>query len=152
MTTTPEPEDKSAAAREAETVAQPAQREPRFARNETLFLQVQRGAVDLEGLVLHCNTRDISRNGFNVKADNPIALGVILELLMELPEHQQPFLLTAEVRWCKPLEAKGFSVGFVILDAMHSDYVAWREALDGAASAPHDAMDANKDVNHQKEQ
>lgn len=105
-------------------------RESRLSCEETLHIQVQRGAIDLDGLVLTCNTRDVSRSGFNVRAERPLLLGVILEVLIALPELQPPFLLTAEARWCKPLDDGGFSIGFVILDAMHSDYQAWRDTLD----------------------
>jgi len=100
-------------------------REKRVARTEKVFIQVQRGGVDLEGFVLQSTTRDISRSGFNARAEHPLQAEVILDVLVELPEYQQPFLLTAESRWCKPLDDGAYSVGFVILDAQHSDYQDW---------------------------
>ncbi len=108
-------------------------REKRVARTEKVFIQVQRGAIDLEGFVLQSTTRDISRGGFNAWSEQPLQSEVILDVLVELPEYQQPFLLTAESRWCKPLDEGGYSVGFVILDAAHSDYQDWFDVM----SKPH---------------
>ncbi len=100
-------------------------REKRIARSEKVFIQVQRGAVDLEGYVLQSTTRDISRGGFNAWSEHPLQTEIIVDVLVELPEYQQPFLLTAESRWCKPIAQGGYSIGFVILDAEHSDYRDW---------------------------
>lgn len=102
--------------------------EPRLARDDAIHIQVRQGATvpPQSALVLHVNTRDISASGFNAACNMALTHGTVLDVVIELRGDGKPFLLTAEVRWCKPHPDGGYAAGFVITDAIGSDYEAWR--------------------------
>lgn len=102
---------------------------PRQPRIESLHIQVMREAEHERdpGLVLHVKTRDISRDGFSAHANRELQSGRIFDVLVELNDNHHPFLLTSEVRWCKPLGNNEFLVGFSLLPAQHSDIDAWHK-------------------------
>lgn len=104
-------------------------RDQRDQRIEHLHIQVLWGAEqeDLPGLVLHVATRDVSRTGFCASANHPLSVGRIFDVLLEMSADSSPYLLTAEVRWCKQDDTGGYAVGFIILNALHSDIEVWQK-------------------------
>jgi hypothetical protein len=102
--------------------------EPREPRDDAIHIQVRHGAgmPPQPPLVLHVCTRDISAHGFNASSNMALTIGTVLDVLIELQGNGKPYLLTAEVRWCRPLAADNFSAGFAVIDALGSDYAAWQ--------------------------
>lgn len=100
----------------------------RVARHDTIHIQIlsadSGGGAGAE--VVHGQTDDVSAAGFKLRTDRPIEPGLILDLLIEVGGEPRRYLLVAEVRWCRP-EGDGFSAGFALLDAAHSDIVPWRQ-------------------------
>lgn len=104
--------------------------EPRLTRDDAIHIQIRKGATvpPQPAVVLHVCTRDISAHGFNAGSNVALTPGTVLDVVIELQGDGKPFLLTAEVRWCKPVE-NGFAAGFAIIDAVGSDYLAWQQQL-----------------------
>lgn len=105
--------------------------EPREPRDETIHIQVQHApsSVSQPALVLHASTRDISAHGFNASSNLALPTGSLLDVLIELRDSQPAFLLTAEVRWCRPQPDGDYSIGFAVIDASGSDYQAWQRGF-----------------------
>lgn len=107
---------------------QEQRQENRLASAEPVHIQILRQAPAAVGTpaVLHANTRDISSSGFNAHSNVELAPGLVLDVLIELRDGSQPYLLTAEVRWCQARDDNGYAVGFVVMAAQGSDYQAWQ--------------------------
>ncbi len=108
-------------------------REPRYAQRDSLHLQLARGDEFEPGLLLHATTENLSRGGLRVRTNRAVNNGRIFDVLVILPSHTAPFLLTVEVRWCHRITLDHFDVGFAILPASHSDYQPWQHLFDSTS-------------------
>jgi len=112
--------------------------DPRLHRRERAYIRVLLG----DGAALLTETEDISRGGFRALLSEPVAVGSILHVVVELQTSKVRFLLAAEVRWCQSPPAtdnsaeKTHCAGFALLDASGSDYDAWREFAEPDAVDP----------------
>lgn len=102
--------------------------EPREARDETVHIQVQQAPLGgvTAALVLHASTRDISASGFNARSNAALLPNTLLDVVIEVANEHQPYLLTAEVRWCQPHPDGAYAAGFAIVAASGRDQDAWQ--------------------------
>ena len=102
--------------------------EPREERDEAVHIQVQQAPAsgDTAALVLHANTRDISASGFNALSNIALLPNTLLDVVIEIAGDGQPYLLSAEVRWCQPQADGEFAAGFAIIAASGRDQEAWQ--------------------------
>ncbi|NQD35565.1 PilZ domain-containing protein [Permianibacter sp. IMCC34836] len=107
---------------------QEQRQENRLASAEPVHIQILRQVPTSVATtaVLHANTHDISSSGFNALSNVELTPGLLLDVLIELRDGSQPYLLTAEVRWCQAREGGNYSVGFVVMAAQGSDFQAWQ--------------------------
>jgi hypothetical protein len=88
------------------------------------------------GKVAICKTLDVSRGGLCVSLEHELVVGAILQVGIELPDAQDTLYLAGEVRWCLENHApeSGWSAGFALLNAGHSDIDSWVALLAGMDS------------------
>lgn len=106
--------------------SQDKREDPRLPRQERAFIRV----LLSDGAALMTQTEDISRGGFRATLSEPIAIGSIFHVVIELQASQLRFLLAAEARWCQPVTANEHRTGFALLDARGTDYEAWRQFVE----------------------
>jgi hypothetical protein len=112
-------------------------RELRIEQHDTLHVQLARGDEVDTGLLLQANTENVSRSGLRARTNYAVTNGRIFDLLLHLPSHAAPFLLTVEVRWCHRVTLEHFDVGFAILPAAHSDFQSWQHIFDTNTQLTH---------------
>ena len=83
------------------------------------------------GKIARCETLDVSNSGLRVRLDEPVTVGAILQIGVELPGKDEPFYLVGQVRWrMRDREIKGkWVAGFEVLNAFGSDVEHWEAAL-----------------------
>lgn len=96
--------------------------EPRLRRQERAYIRVLLN----DGAAVSTQTEDISCNGFRVVLANPLVVGSVLHVVIELQASHLRFLLAAEVRWCRAMDGDAHQAGFALLDARDTDYQAWQ--------------------------
>lgn len=84
------------------------------------------------GKLVACHTLNISRGGLQVALPEPVTVGAILQIGIELPGEESPLYLAGEVRWClrnNMDEERPYSAGFKLLNANSSDFERWGNLL-----------------------
>jgi hypothetical protein len=83
------------------------------------------------GKVARCDTLEVSKEGLRVRLGEPVTVGAILQIGVELPGKDEPFYLVGQVRWRKqdPESPSAWIAGFEILNAAGSDIEHWEAAL-----------------------
>lgn len=101
--------------------------ETRESAEDRIHIQVQHGAEMglAHGVVLHADTNNISAQGINASSQYELAIGVVLDVLVEVPG-EKPYLLTAEVRWCNRDNGL-YRIGFQVLNNQNSDVLLWQQ-------------------------
>ena len=83
--------------------------------------------------IVKCKTLDVSIDGLRVTLEQPLPVGAILQLGVELPPRAGTLFLVGEVRWSHPLPGTGagqsWAAGLATLNADDSDIDAWVELL-----------------------
>ena len=100
---------------------------PRMIRSEAVALElVKPGGPDLgSGQVLGIRTLDISRSGMRIAVSQPIDIGHIYDLCIDLTDHRKRFLLTGEIRWCRKDADGQWEAGIEVLDGEGTDSEEW---------------------------
>ena len=100
------------------------------------FLELQSpGLGDAShGVVLACNTRNVSRGGLLLSLEQEVTVGAILQIGVDLPAASDTLYLVGEVRWCTAAsnadeQAPGWYAGFQILNARDTDIARWVELI-----------------------
>ena len=103
----------------------------RFPVESTVFVELispEFGSNEAATIV-KCRTLDVSREGLRVTVEQPLPVGAILQLGVELPAMADTLFLVGEVRWSHPLpgtEAQpSWSAGLAMLNADESDIDNW---------------------------
>lgn len=77
---------------------------------------------------LRCNTRDISANGLRVVTDEPITTGALLPVRVSI-DQAPPFILTAEVPWCRQGRDGFWRVGLSLMESDDSTLTDWKDTI-----------------------
>ncbi|MEM9254866.1 MAG: PilZ domain-containing protein [Pseudomonadota bacterium] len=100
----------------------------------TTFIEVEAPSANQEdkGRLVTCKTLNVSRGGIQVSLGEALTQGAILQIGIDLPGAETTLYLAGEVRWCLPeLNSNDcWLAGFKLLNADHSDIVAWHELLE----------------------
>ena len=99
----------------------------------TIFIELVASGIGEhdDGHVAACKTLDVSRGGLQVSLEQPLRVGAILQIGVELPSLNETLYLAGEVRWCRP-DASGndyWSAGFELQNAADSDIERWVDLL-----------------------
>lgn len=111
----------------------------RWLRRESASVQVMQPASDgsYSPRVLAVQTADVSLRGMRLLANQALEAGYFFDVCVELRGHPQRFLLTGEIRWCRPLAAgEGFEIGLEIHEGEGTDYQYWAERINAVCHAP----------------
>lgn len=99
----------------------------------TVFLETLSAPPEHEfqSHVVICNTMDISSNGIGLMLDEPLALGLILQMYIEMSDTKERFFLVAEVKWCQPSteDEECFNTGFELYNSDGTDIVEWKKLV-----------------------
>lgn len=113
----------------------------RMLRNESVSLQLTLPSSGAgAGRVIRIETLDISPTGLRITLPERVEEERLLDLCIDLKDHNKRFLLTGEVRWCRPSEgaADRCEAGIEVLEGEGTDHAAWFRFLrtEGGDIAP----------------
>ena len=101
----------------------------RLSLESTVFIELMAAAAagDEEAKVARCKTLDISRGGLRVQLNQPLTIGAIHQIGVELSADDRTLYLAGEVKWCLPAKGSNdtWTAGFQLLNASDSDIETW---------------------------
>jgi len=108
---------------------------PRFDSDDRLFTQVVLAADDPElvGLTLSCTAVNMSMGGVQFKTTQPVPIGTLLDLWVDVASRPGKFFLAGEVRWSRPtseFDENGEELHFVgvqLKSGAATDFLDWRD-------------------------
>ena len=83
------------------------------------------------GVLVTCETLNVSRDGLQVLLAREVTVGAILQIGVDLPDSRETLYLAGEIRWCLQTgdEKLPWAVGFRILSSVNSDIDRWVDLL-----------------------
>jgi Tfp pilus assembly protein PilZ len=108
---------------------------PRHESDDRLFTQVVLAADDPElvGLTLSCTAVNMSMGGIQFKTTQPVPIGTLLDLWVDVASRPGKFFLAGEVRWSRPtseFDENGVEMHFVgvqLKSGAATDILDWRD-------------------------
>jgi len=108
---------------------------PRQESDDRLFTQVVLAADDPElvGLTLSCTAVNMSMGGIQFKTTQPVPIGTLLDLWVDVASRPGKFFLAGEVRWSRPtseFDENGVEMHFIgvqLKSGAATDILDWRD-------------------------
>ena len=108
---------------------------PRLDSDDRLFTQVVLAADDPElvGTTLSCTAVNMSMGGIQFKTAQPVPVGTLLDLWVDVSSRPGKFFLAGEVRWSRPTieqDENGLELHFVgvqLKSGSATDIIDWRD-------------------------
>ena len=108
---------------------------PRLESDDRLFTQVVLAAdePELVGATLSCTAVNMSLGGIQFKTTQPVPIGTLLDLWVDVSSRPGKFFLAGEVRWSRPtsdLDENGTELHFVgvqLRPGAATDITDWRD-------------------------
>lgn len=100
----------------------------RHTRKENAYLEItlDEGEFGFVQKIISCETVDLSEMGLKMYMSEAVQQGLITDLMVELTDNNERYLLTAEVKWVTETADDGwFFAGFELFDAENTDYEKW---------------------------
>ena len=100
-------------------------------------LEAPVSGADTPADIAICKTLDVSARGLQVALDHELIEQAYLQIGVEPPHSEgtlaEPFFLAAQVRWCRPGEARDqpWLAGLALLPAGQSDIDQWIALISG---------------------
>lgn len=115
---------------------------PRLESDDRLFTQVVLAAdqPDIVGMTLSCAAVNMSVGGIQFRTTEPVPVGTLLDLWVDVATRPGKFFLSGEVRWSRPTgetDTNGLELHFIgvqLKKGAATDISDWRE-FHGAAYA-----------------
>lgn len=115
---------------------------PRLESDDRLFTQVVLAAEkpDIVGMTLSCAAVNMSVGGIQFRTTEPVPVGTLLDLWVDVASRPGKFFLCGEVRWSRPTgerDTNGLELHFIgvqLKTGAATDISDWRE-FHGAAYA-----------------
>ena len=108
--------------------------EIRIAHAETIFIEVQSSYANNLGegssRLLICNSVDVSANGIQAQIDEPLPVGAIYQLCIEIAEPAERLFLAAQVKWIRKTDdGQAYHVGLMIFESDDTDIEGWKRHI-----------------------
>lgn len=107
---------------------------PRLETDDRLFTQVVLATEDpdLVGTTLSCTAINMSVGGIQFATSEPLPIGALLDLWVDISTRPGKFFLAGEVRWARPGEPDEdgepvWHVGVQLKSGAATDILDWRE-------------------------
>lgn len=107
---------------------------PRLESDDRLFTQVVLSADDpnMVGTTLSCTAINMSVGGIQFATAEPLPIGALLDLWVDISSRPGKFFLAGEVRWSRPTEPDPsggavWHIGVQLKSGAATDILDWRE-------------------------
>ncbi len=110
--------------------------ESRVPRNVRFFVHVHacNEDPDLVGVSLECEAVDFSLHGLQLKTDEAVPVGSLLNITIGIGDPFAMYLLRGEVRWRRP-NRELQAMGIMLHHEDETDFDAWGESFDDIFAA-----------------
>ena len=101
---------------EANTVTagiQEKRRDPRYLADESFQVKILFSSDDPKvlGKTFSCALIDVSKGGLQITTPQPLVVKSVLDLSILIKDSKREFMVTGNVKWCKPTTGISHSVG-----------------------------------------
>ena len=88
-------------------------RDPRILVNEDFQVKILFSSDDprMLGKTFACSSIDVSKSGVQVTSEQPLAVKSVLDLSIKINGSNKEYLVTGDVKWCKPSAGISHAVG-----------------------------------------
>jgi len=102
--------------------------ESRQTKEDVVFIELLASSQEGEAVSISLSSSvDRSPRGIQFSVDDPLALGVILQVSIETPEGER-LKLVGEVKWCREnKEEQNYYIGFEFFDSEGTDIDVWMD-------------------------
>lgn len=107
-------------------------RESRVPNSIRFFVHVHEceAEPDLVGVSIACEAVDFSRHGLQLRADEALPAGTLLNVTIGISDPFMMYLLRGEVRWNRPVDDDIHATGIMLHQTPGTDFEAWEAAFD----------------------
>ncbi len=102
--------------------------EYRLTTSEAVYIEYEADVDGEQGSILLSRSTDLSANGLQVIIDQPLPVGNIYPLSIQLQEPRVNFTLAGEVKWCR-MDGEEYRVGIALFESNGTGIVAWKEQV-----------------------
>jgi len=97
----------------AEVNTQERRQDPRILVNDDFQVKILFSSDDpkMLGKTFSCSAIDVSKNGVQVTSEQPLAVKSVLDLSIKVNGSDSEYLVTGDVKWCKPGTGISHAVG-----------------------------------------
>jgi len=87
--------------------------DPRYLSDDNFQIKILFSSDDPRSLgkTFNCSMIDVSKGGVKILSALPLAEKSVLDLSISIKDSTKEFLVTGDVKWCKPTLGSAFSVG-----------------------------------------
>lgn len=80
------------------------------------------------GKKFSCSAVDISKTGLQINSEQPLAIKSVLDLSITVKDSNREYLVTGDVKWCKPTTGISHAVGIQLKSrsGTNTDLNAWK--------------------------
>lgn len=78
-----------------------------------------------------CSAVDISKSGLQITSEQPLAIKSVLDLSIVVKDSGQEYLVTGDVKWCKPTTGISHAIGIQLKSrsGTNTDLNAWKSLV-----------------------
>lgn len=110
------------------TPPQEQRQEYRLNASEAVYIELESDQSDGAGKIVLSRSTDLSANGLQVELDRPLPVGHIYALCVQLLSPEVRFVLSGEVKWCRP--AMGlYQIGIALFESDDTAIGQWKEEI-----------------------
>ncbi|WP_049722759.1 PilZ domain-containing protein [Gilvimarinus polysaccharolyticus] len=102
--------------------------EYRLSVSEAVYIELEAGQDDATARILLSRSTDLSANGLQVVVDRPLPEGNIYPLCIQLYSPPARYVLTGEVKWCRPSGGR-YLIGIALFESDDTAIVGWKEEI-----------------------
>lgn len=107
---------------------QEQRKEYRLSASEAVYIELEAPQNDADSRILLSRSTDLSANGLQVELDRALPVGNIYPLCIQLYSPTLRYVLTGEVKWCRPNKDR-YLLGIALFDSDDTAIVGWKEEI-----------------------
>ena len=85
--------------------------------------------VSLDGKTIHCSTQDLSAGGLQLRLEEGVPVGTVLQLWIKVGDYPGTFLLNGTIKWVREQSSNAFLAGVELGDEQSVDARGWERMV-----------------------
>lgn len=102
--------------------------EYRLSVSEAVYIELEAEQGEDAARILLSRSTDLSANGLQVELDRALPVGNIYPLCIQLYSPTVRYVLTGEVKWCRPSNSR-YLIGIALFESDDTAIVGWKKEI-----------------------